>query len=198
MFWTEIPILISFRAINRGYNFTPSNNLDSQEVKERAKRHNLPVESVISGGAAEFLKALQTEIIPFVDNNYKTNTDRGITGHSLGGLFTAYCLLNSDGYFTRFGINSSSLWWNEEEVVDQAVLKFTQNKTWHLPLTKVFMSVGGREEKDMVPPMVKFCSFLQDANYENIKLSWHVFDNETHRSVVPISLRQTIKELYKK
>ncbi|PKG44189.1 alpha/beta hydrolase [Psychroflexus sp. MES1-P1E] len=62
-----------------------------------------------TGGAAEFLKSMKTEIIPFVDKNYKTNADRGITGHSAGGLFTAYCLVNSDGYFTRFGISSPTL-----------------------------------------------------------------------------------------
>jgi len=116
----------------------------------------------------------------------------------LGGLFTTYCLLNSDGYFTRFGINSPSLWWNKEELIDQAVLKFTQNKSWKIPPTKVFMSVGQLEDKDMVPSMVKFCSYLQDANYDNIDLNWNVFENETHGSVLSLSLRQTIKELYKK
>jgi predicted alpha/beta superfamily hydrolase len=41
-----------------------------------------------------FLNLLKTEIIPFVDKNYKTNSDRGIAGSSLGGLFTAYRLVN--------------------------------------------------------------------------------------------------------
>jgi predicted alpha/beta superfamily hydrolase len=50
-----------------------------------------------SGGTAKSLEVLKTEIIPFVDKCYKNNSDRGITGHSMGGLFTAYCLLNSDG-----------------------------------------------------------------------------------------------------
>jgi predicted alpha/beta superfamily hydrolase len=55
--------------------------------------------------------SMKTEIVPFVDKNYKTNSDRGIFGHSFGGLFAAYCLVNSDGYFTRFGISSPAPWW---------------------------------------------------------------------------------------
>jgi hypothetical protein len=39
----------------------------------------------------------QTEIIPFIDKSYKTNSDRGIAGHSLGGLFTACIARNGMG-----------------------------------------------------------------------------------------------------
>jgi predicted alpha/beta superfamily hydrolase len=61
---------------------------------------------------------MKTEIVPFVDKNYKTNSDRGIFGH-LWGLFAAYCLVNSDGYFTRFGISSPALWWDNEKLLKQ-------------------------------------------------------------------------------
>lgn len=183
----------------RGYDYTPTPNIDTIRVREFEKKRDLPEGTVKNGGAAKFLEVIKTEIIPFVDKNYKTNTDRGITGHSLGGLFTAYCFLNSDGYFTRFGINSPSLWWNEEELLEQAILIFSENKTWDIPPTKVYISVGGKEEKtSMAPTMTKFSSYLQDAEYENIDLNWHIFDNETHPSVIPISLRQTIIELYRK
>lgn len=37
-----------------------------------------------------------------------------------------------------FGINIPSLWWNDKELVNQAVLKFSENKIWDIPPTKVF------------------------------------------------------------
>jgi predicted alpha/beta superfamily hydrolase len=74
---------------------------------------------------------MKTEIVPFVDKNYKTNSDRGIFGHF--GLFAAYCLVNSDGYFTRFGISSPALWWDNEKLLNQAVTQFRENKTWDIP-----------------------------------------------------------------
>jgi hypothetical protein len=36
----------------------------------------------ISG--ADKFTSMKTEIVPFVDKNYKTNSDRGIFGHSFG------------------------------------------------------------------------------------------------------------------
>jgi predicted alpha/beta superfamily hydrolase len=175
--------------VNRYQDFTPS--VDTSEDEERNGTSK-------SGGAAKFLESIKTEITPFLDKNYKTNADRGITGHSLGGLFTAYCLINSDGYFTRFGINSPSLWWDNEKVLNQAVAQFTENKTWDLPQTKVFISVGDREGSSMVPTMMKFSKYLEDSNYENIDLKWKIFDEENHISVVPTSLNKTIYTLYGK
>jgi predicted alpha/beta superfamily hydrolase len=175
--------------VNRYQDFTPS--VDTSEDEERKGTFK-------SGGAAKFLESIKTEITPFLDKNYKTNADRGITGHSLGGLFTAYCLINSDGYFTRFGINSPSLWWDNEKVLNQAVTQFTENKIWDLPQTKVFISVGDREGSSMVPTMMKFSKYLEDSNYENIDLKWKIFDEENHISVVPTSLNKTIYTLYGK
>ena len=60
------------------------------------------------------------------------------------------------------------------------------------------MSAGGKEDLHYVPNMTKYIGYLDNAAYENIDLSWHIFDNETHNSVIPISLRQTILELYEK
>jgi predicted alpha/beta superfamily hydrolase len=93
------------------------------------KRSDVPKGGLISGGADKFLTSMKTEIVPFVDKNYKTNSDRGIFGHSFGGLFAAYCLVNSDGYFTRFGISSPALWWDNEKLLNQAVTQFRENKT---------------------------------------------------------------------
>jgi predicted alpha/beta superfamily hydrolase len=141
--------------VNRYQDFTPS--VDTSEDEERKGTFK-------SGGAAKFLESIKTEITPFLDKNYKTNADRGITGHSLGGLFTAYCLINSDGYFTRFGINSPSLWWDNEKVLNQAVAQFTENKIWDLPQTKVFISVGDQEE-EIVPMTLKCSSSLENKGY---------------------------------
>ena len=151
-----------------------------------------------SGGAQKFLACIKNEISPLIEKHYKVNQDRGIAGHSLGGLFSAYCLINSDGYFTRFGINSPSLWWAKEFFLDQAVLQFTNSKTWDIPPTKVFISVGEKEDATMIPTMVTFSQYLQDANYENIDLNWQIFEHESHLTVMPSSMSRTLTVLYSK
>jgi uncharacterized protein len=181
--------------VDRTYDYTTS--LDANNDRQSEKQFNLPEGTVKSGGADEFLKSLKTEIIPFVDKHYKTNNDRGILGNSYGGLFAAYCFINSDGYFTRFGINSPSFWWDNEKLLNQAALQFTNNKTWDITPSIVFISVGEKEGL-MVPLMERFKSYLESADYENIDLIWQIFAGETHLSVVPASISRAITTLYGK
>ena len=183
-------------AKNRLYDYTPTIN----NPRERALEKNMGLAEgeLKSGGADKFILSLKTEIIPFVDKHYKTNADRGITGHSQGGLFTAYCLINSDGYFTRFGINSPALYWDNEKVLNQAVEQFTINESLDIPPTKVFMSVGGDDGNDYVSQMKNIQTSLEEADYENIDLRWQIFDGETHISVYPAMLSRTIRMLYGK
>jgi predicted alpha/beta superfamily hydrolase len=195
---TEDFIVVGVNASNFKYRNDDYTTSVATFDDEKNEKRNATKSAFKTGGAAKFLESLKTEIIPFVDKNYKTNADRGIHGGSLGGLFAAYCLVNSDGYFTRFGISSPSFWWDNEELLNQAVAQFTENKTWDLPPTKVYISVGGQERKTQVPTMMKFSKYLENSNYENIDLKWQIFDGESHISVQPANLRKTIYMLYGK
>lgn len=169
---------------NRTYEFTPS--------------QDTTVRRFVTGGADFFLECIKTEIIPFVDKYYKTNSDNGIIGHSLGGLFVSYCFLNATDSFSRYGISSPSLMWKDNEILNQAELLFTRKKSWDIPFTKVFISVGEKEEQEMVSGMIKFSTLLKDKNYENLELSWNTFENETHLSVVSAMISRTLSVLYRK
>mgnify|MGYP000361721421 FL=1 len=182
---------------NRLYDYTPTINTPRERALE--KRWGFVAGELKSGGATKFLKCLKTEIIPFIDKHYKTNADRGISGHSLGGLFAAYCLINSDGYFTQFGINSPAFYWDNEKVLNQAVSQFTLNESFDMPATKVFISVGGNDKNDennYVSQMKKFQTSLKNADYENVDFNWQIFEGESHVSVYPAMISRTIMALY--
>jgi predicted alpha/beta superfamily hydrolase len=55
------------------------------------------------------VSVLRDEIIPLVERSYRITDDRGIMGHSLGGLFAAYALFEAPDLFRRYGILSPSL-----------------------------------------------------------------------------------------
>jgi len=182
--------------VNRFYDYTPS--LDTISERKFEKIYGVPKGTIKTGGADKFLECLKKEIVPFIDKHYKTNSDRGISGHSLGGLFTAYCFLNSDNYFTRFGINSPSFQLNDEKFLNQAILKFTNSEAWDIEPTKVYISTGENESPIMVSNMVKFSLYLKKNNYVNIDMNWRIFRNESHTSVIPSSLSGTLTTLYEK
>jgi len=169
---------------NRTYEFTQSQD---SSVKRYA-----------SGGAEKFLNCLKKEIIPFVDEHYKTNSDNGIMGHSLAGLFVTYCFVNSPDSFDRYAMSSPSLMWKESEMLKQAERVLLENKISGLPFKKAFVSVGGEEETLIISGAFKFCSMVKERNYENLDLTWHVFEGETHMSVVSGMISRALSTLYDK
>ena len=147
-----------------------------------------------SGGADAFLNTLKKDIIPSVDRQYKTTNNRGLFGHSLGGLFAAYCLLTSPELFNRYSINSPSFWWNDQELL-ALERSFTMS---HESLSaQIFMSVGSLEGPMMVTPMTNFANALKARNYNGVTLTTQIFDSETHVSVVPAASSRTLKVLYR-
>ena len=178
---------------NRWTDFTPTKDSISDENPAFRKAFELPSGSLASGGAKFFFNVIKNEIIPFVDKEYKTNTDRGISGHSLGGLFVSYCLLSKPGFFSKYGINSPSLWWNGKVMFD-IEKSYSENHS-ELP-AKVFMSVGSLEGKSMTPVMTEFADTLRSRNYNGLYLTTYVFEGETHTSVVPAMISRTLKVLY--
>ena len=66
-----------------------------------------------SGGAAVFLDFLEHEVIPFLDRTYRTvPSDRGLLGHSYGGLFAIYCLEQRPALFQRIVAASPAMGWD--------------------------------------------------------------------------------------
>ncbi len=59
-----------------------------------------------SGGAKRFLEFLVSEVMPLVERRYRTQTDRTLSGYSLGGLFATYVLFHRPGVFQRYMIGS--------------------------------------------------------------------------------------------
>jgi len=192
-------IIVSISAADFNFRYQDYTTSVSTSTDEKVnKRSDIPKGGLVSGGASKFLAFMKTKIVPFVDKNYKTNSDRGIFGHSFGGLFTAYCLVNSDGYFTRFGISSPALWWDNEKLLNQAVTQFRENKTWDIPQTKVFISVGDKEHAGIVPTMVKYSSYLEQSDYDNVDLKWQIFEGESHNSMWSANVSKTLSLLYGK
>ncbi|MBM1106927.1 alpha/beta hydrolase [Aurantibacter crassamenti] len=179
---------------NRHLDYTP--NSDVLDDRQAEKEFGIPEGKLISGGAEKFLQCIKNEITPLIEKHYKINQNRGIAGHSFGGLFASFCLVNSDGYFNRFGLNSPSLWWDNENFLKEAVQKFKTNKTWEIPPSVIFISVGEKESAMEIPTMVRFSQHLQDINYENIELSWQIFEHESHMTVMPSSMSRTLTVLY--
>lgn len=175
---------------NRYNDFTPSHIPASDTFW--GKFFKVPIEQMISGGALSFLNTIEHNIIPFVDAHYKTNSDRALFGHSLGGLFAGYCLLTKPGLFREYSINSPSFWWNNGEMLSRIndYSKKEQNVSHN-----IFISVGALEGNLMIAPVTNFTDSLRKV-CGNSKITSQVFDDETHLSVVTLASSRTLKAFY--
>lgn len=173
---------------NRYADFTPSFNPSTDTAI--ANFFKLPVSS--SGGAADFIATIEKDIIPLIENKYKAGKERGIFGHSLGGLFAAYCLCSKPDLFQKYSMNSPSIWWNNGEMITLADSMAQRNP--HLK-ANIFISAGSMEGDFMLVPVNNFIKHLK-GNFSNFIFTSEVFEDETHLSVVPAASSRTLKVLY--
>jgi predicted alpha/beta superfamily hydrolase len=135
-----------------------------------------------SGEADKFLEFLQDELFPFIDANYRTDTqDRTIVGHSVGGLFSLYVLFQSPDTFNRYIALSPSLWW-DKKVIFEYEEEFAKNQS-ELPV-KLFLAAG-ELETSLASDLEKFHQILEDRNYAGLEMEMVIFEDETHSSVLP-------------
>ncbi len=146
-----------------------------------------------SGEARAFLTFIRDELIPFLEAEYRTDpADRGLGGHSLGGLFTTYALLNEPALFTRYWVGSPSLWWDNGVSFSWiAPAKAAAVK----PHGRAYITVGSEESDVMVVPMKKLDVSLR-ANFSNLSVGAQVFPEETHVSVIGAAISRAFRFLY--
>jgi predicted alpha/beta superfamily hydrolase len=173
---------------SRYSDYTPSCNPKADTAI--AGFFKIPVSK--SGGAPVFLATLEKEIIPLIEQNYKTNDEKSLYGHSLGGLFAGYCFITKPSLFQKYSMNSPSFWWNNGEMttkIDSLARKNSEVSA------NIYVSAGLLEGGFMITPVNKFTDSL-NKNFHNIKVNSKIFDEETHLSIVALSCTRTLRLFY--
>lgn len=130
-FMPEMVIVGISNTINRIRDLTTS------EVTELYGR---PFE-LQNGKASDFINFIQTELIPFVEHKYPVTNFRTLIGHSYGGLFTIYTLLNHPDLFSNYIAIDPSLDWDNQKILEKAREKLLKN---NYSGKSLFMSLGGQ------------------------------------------------------
>lgn len=71
------------------------------------------------GGAANFYDFVSSQVRPYIEKQYATDPEHQVlSGHSFGGLFALYVLLNHPNAFDQYVIGSPSLWWGNGAILN--------------------------------------------------------------------------------
>ena len=93
---------------------------DLTPVKSSQKNAAGELVNPTSGGADNFLKFFETELIPAIEKDYRVQPYRILAGHSLGGLFAIHAMITKPGLFNSFVAVSPSLQWEDGEALKRA------------------------------------------------------------------------------
>jgi uncharacterized protein len=152
---------------------------------------NVLGQPVRTGGGQTFLRALSDEIIPFVEASYRVGPERMLVGFSLSSMFGAYVLFHEPQLFESYLIGSPSLWWDDELTFGYEERYASSNES--LP-ARVFISVGSREGA-LTTSVQRLAATLTQRRYPDLELTTHVFEDESHFSVVAATLARGLRVL---
>lgn len=161
-----------------------------------------------SGGGTQFLDFITSELIPYIEENYKTSSHRTIIGHSLGGLMTLEALLRKRECFDNYIVIDPASGFANEKFINEVIDTLNQSD---LAAENVFLSAANNRpmflsKEDMMSDTSEFMKGIDIANQKfisahrtkdwKINLTTKYYDKENHYSVPLISTSEGLRELY--
>ena len=146
----------------------------------------------LGGGADNFLRFLSDELIPHVNDSYRTAPFRILVGHSFGGLFALHALAHEPGLFGATLAISPSVHWDQGLVVDQIQTLLAQRPELRARLYVTIADEGG----EMLANYRRLEKLLRYRAPEGVRWRMKAFDGEDHGSIPIPSVHLALKAFY--
>ncbi len=156
-------------------------------------------EPVQSGEAKEFSRLLEEEVFPFIEGKYRVEAgDRALYGHSLGGLYGFYVLLNRPGMFDRYLLLSPSLWWD-----CKAIFQDLDRNVPYGGEKRLYVATGEFENhqhhcanQSMVDHQLEMVEALQHRESGQLVIESKILEGETHRTIFGRGFTNGLRSIY--
>jgi len=151
-----------------------------------------------NGEAERFFNFLEKELIPYIEENYPVTSYRSLIGHSYGGLFTLYALLNHPALFSNYLAIDPSLQWDDQKLLNEAQDLLGSNDFQNKAL---FMSLSGQlhmqnpevtidnvmeDSSDFTifpRSNIAFSQMVEENNQNSLQYGWKFYPNDLHGTV---------------
>ena len=171
--------------------------MDSVRVRDYLYPKSLPSDEMEAvGGGKNFHQYLTEELLPKIDSQYRTDINkRALLGHSFGGYFVLYSLLNqlqnNTNHFQNFISASPTLWYNNF-YLNQLPEELAQSKKQ----LGIFLSVGDLEDSAWsVKPVRDLAAAMQKYNIEGVEFKTQIYNHLDHMDVAVLSFTKGLQEL---
>ena len=149
-------------------------------------RDMMPVKSnYYSGtiGGEKFLGFIETELIPFIENKYRTNQKRILYGQSLSGLFTLYALLTKPKLFDGY-IGCSAGWFADCDDYFMELSRKAFKDPGQFTGKKIFMANSLIDKYDadqkIHQQMLNFSDLLKTKLADKVNYKYMTYENYGH------------------
>lgn len=167
---------------------------------EKFKKKGVTAEMFKDAGQAEkFKKFIETELIPYINKNYRTNGENDIGGISNGGHFVLWMLLNYPKLFQKYIAASPAPWTEGCYLMDQLPKLTTTQKL------KLYLSVGSLERgnKDKCECFSDKQEVMNTLNaeivrHQNIESKFEIFEGYDHQHACAVGLIMGMNYIFAK
>ncbi len=151
-----------------------------------------PVEDrELSGGGDNFLKFIEDELMPYIDDKYRTQPHRVLFGHSLAGMFSIYSLLSKPDLFAGYIAASPYLQYDDGHVVGLVESQFAGLAGDRKSL---FITLG--DEPEYTETVDRLVDLLGNTDENQLRWEYKQFENDDHGSVSLKSLYQGLEMIF--
>jgi len=169
---------------SRRNDFLP--NIESEEYKKQAGNYY--------GNADNFLNYVETEVVAYINSNYRTIKQNIAVGHSLGASFILYSLLKKPNLFQNYIAISPNLAYDDNKL-SKELSKFDYTKIKNSTFIYLSNADEGVEYwQEWKSAREKVYSFFRDSlKNENLTVEIDSFPNNNHWNTFPPSLNSSLK-----
>ncbi|TNE70748.1 hypothetical protein EP331_11255 [bacterium] len=173
-------IVVAIRNVDRRRDFTPDKIVTARENN--------------SGGGDRFLSFLEDELIPELDQQYRTTPYRILFGHSLGGLLASHAYMKEKTRFNAFIAVDPSFGTWDSETMDKKLDSLTET-SFERYIYIATANWGKRNIRNR-DRHVRFFESLNSRCKGELPAKLEYFENENHSSVPLIAFHNGISSIF--
>lgn len=144
-----------------------------------------------SGKSNRFVDFMSEELLPLIEEKYRTNGQRSIIGQAFGGLLAAEILFTRSKLFHNYMLISPSLWWDDSLLVRTNTANITDN-------TRIYVAVWNRDALSL-KATAKLMSKLRLTNKllpeKSLLLTYDIIDIHDHGNIINTAMYNAFKTL---
>lgn len=177
--------------VSRTRDYTPTHSPAEKNYHSLAARK-------ASGGANQFIKFLQVELLPVLLEKYNIDKEKTLyAGHSFGGLLGTYIVKTQPDLFKYYLISDPSLWYDDRVVVKMATPPGLMNSVSGVAI------VAAKPTPNAVEGELKMRSNAQDVirqlnekTDDEAKAVYHEVIGEVHESIFPVAISYGLRRFF--